>query len=72
MKKDLETLINKVQNEYQSDIFGFGNMIYKNYPKKWEKIKNKEYLKQIKVNIHTNLKITSAGSLIQTLKDDDK
>lgn len=71
MKKDLNTLIEKIKNEYQSDIFGFGNMIYKNYPKKWKKLKNKNYLKKIKINIHTNLKINSAGSLTNTLKDDD-
>ena len=71
LKKSTQKLIKKIKEEYQSDIFGFGNMIYKNYPNKWEKIKNKNYLKQIKINMHTNLKINSAGSLIKTLKGDD-
>lgn len=72
LKKDLKKLINKTKNEYQSDIFGFGNMIYKKYPQKWKNIKNKKYLKQISVTIHTNLKINSAGSLVGTLKGDKK
>ena len=71
MKKDLKKLINEMKFKYESDIFGFGNLIYKNHPKKWKKLEknwNKKYFKKLKINIHTNLKIISTGSLNQTLE----
>ena len=72
IKKDLKKVIKNMQYEYQSDIFGFGNMIYKNYPQRWKKIKNKwneKYFKNFKVTIHANTKIISTSSLTKTLKD---
>lgn len=75
LKKDIEKTIKKVKLEYKSDIFGFGNMIYKNYPKKWKKIKNKwndKYFKDLKITIHLNNKLVSTGSLTKTLQEDSK
>lgn len=75
MKKDLEELIQEMKEDYKSDIFGFGNMIYKNYPKRWEKIKSKwndKYFKNFKITVHTNTEIVSTGSLTKVLKDGEK
>ena len=75
LKKDIEKTIKKIKEDYKSDIFGFGNMIYKNYPKRWKKIKNKwndKYFKDLKITIHTNNKIVSTGSLTKTLEEDSK
>ena len=72
MKKDLEKLLNNIQTEYKSDIFGFGNMIYKNYPKKWDKVKNEwndKYFQEFEIKVHVNTEIISTGSLTKTLKD---
>ncbi|MBR3199254.1 MAG: Ger(x)C family spore germination protein [Bacilli bacterium] len=74
LKKDLKKLIKNVQNKYQSDIFGFGNLIYKNYPQRWKQIKNnwnEKYFKKFKINIHSNAKITSTASLTKTLEKSD-
>ncbi len=71
LKKDIDETIKKIQNDYKSDIFGFGNLIYKNYPKKWKKIENNwnsKYFKNLKIKIHTNVKIVSTGSLTKTLE----
>lgn len=38
LKKEITEVIKKVQTQFGSDIFGFGNMIYKTNPKLWEKI----------------------------------
>lgn len=73
LKKDIKKTIKAIKEEYKSDIFGFGNMIYKNYPKKWKKIKNKwndKYLKNLKINVYTNTKIVSTGSLTKTLEEE--
>lgn len=74
-KKIIEEYINKAINLAQTektDIFGFGTLIHKNYPKKWKNLKenwndidfiNLEFEKNI------NLKINGTGSLKQTLEE---
>lgn len=39
VKKEIENSIKKVQREYKSDIFGFGNIVHKKYPNKWRTMK---------------------------------
>mgnify|MGYP003301533252 CR=1 FL=1 len=73
LKKDIEKTINKVKKDYKSDRFGFGNIIYKNYPKKWKKMKNNwndKYFKKLKIEVNTNTKIVSTGSLTKTLEEE--
>lgn len=73
LKKDIKKTIKNIKEEYKSDIFGFGNLIYKNYPKKWKIIKkdwNNKYFKKINIKIHTNTKIVSTGSLTKTLEEE--
>lgn len=73
LKKDIKKTIKNIKEEYKSDIFGFGNLIYKNYPKKWKKIKNNwnnKFFKKINIKIHTNTKIVSTGSLTKTLEEE--
>ena len=72
LKNDIEKTIKKIKEEYKSDIFGFGNMIYKNYPKKWKKIKNNwndKYFKNLKIKVYTKNIIISTGSLTKTLEE---
>ena len=72
LKQDLSKVVKKVQNKYKSDIFGFGNLIYKNNPKTWETIEkdwNSKYFPNLKVKIKTNLKINATGSLEKTIKE---
>ncbi|WML39656.1 Ger(x)C family spore germination protein [Neobacillus sp. OS1-2] len=38
-KKSIEQLVKKVQEEYQMDIFGFGETVHQQYPRQWKKIK---------------------------------
>ena len=64
-----------MQNEFKSDIFGFGNKIYSTYPQKWNQVKdewNDKYFKQVKVTINSNLKIPDTGSLKDTLTEAKK
>ncbi len=71
-KKDLQRVILKMKKNYKTDIFGFGNIIYKNNPKKWNKIKSKwndKYFPKINVKINCNLKISATGSLAKTIKE---
>lgn len=75
LKKDLKNIIQKVQTKYHADIFGFGNQIYKNTPKTWDKLANKwrsTYFPNLNINIKTKLKIENTGSLVKTIKEDKK
>ena len=75
LKKDLSKVIKNIQKKYQADIFGFGNLIYKNKPKVWEKLEkswNSKYFPNLNVQIKTNLKIEATGSLVKTVKEETK
>jgi len=37
--KELSALIEKVQNDFNSDIFGFGELLHKSNPKQWKEVK---------------------------------
>lgn len=65
LKKNIKDLITKIQFDWNSDIFGFENMIYKKYPKSYKK-----NLKNLKVDITVNTEITGAGSLAKVIKED--
>ena len=72
LKQDLSKVVKKVQNKYKADIFGFGNLIYKNNRKTWETLEkewNSKYFPNLKVKIKTNLQINATGSLEKTIKE---
>lgn len=70
LRKELDNTIKKVQQEYKSDIFGFGERIYKDHYNYWKKLgKNwNERFSSMKYNIKTNIKITSLSSTINSMK----
>lgn len=57
--------------ENRTDIFGFGTMVYKNYPKKWHSLKDNwdNYFNDLSINYKVNVKIKSAGGLRQSLEE---
>lgn len=72
LKRIIYDTINLVQHEYRSDIFGFGNYIYKNNLKKWNTIKNKwddEIFTNIAIDVDVNINLNNKGSLEQSLKE---
>ena len=74
MKNFLYNGIN-VSQKYQTDIFGFGNMLYKKNPKYWNSVKNKweeEILPNLDIEIKTDIQLENKGSLQQTIKGEIK
>ena len=63
VKKDIESSLRKVQREYKSDIFGFGQIVHGKYPDKWRKIKNNwdEEFSKAEVDVNVNCKIIRTG-----------
>lgn len=70
LKKQIKKALQIAQKEYQTDVFGFGNLFYKKYPKYFstvEKKWNKEIFPNIDVKIDTNIKLPTKGSIEKTI-----
>ncbi len=69
-EKEIETeireVIDKAQEEFQSDIFGFGDILHKQYPKVWKKEKDNwsDTFVDVAYTVNVKVNITSSG-LIQ-------
>lgn len=66
LKEKIEELINKSKDEYNCDIFSFGNVFYrkknKDYQKLYEKY-GKDYFKYIKTNVNVKINFPSEGGI---------
>jgi spore germination protein KC len=70
-KKEIDKTIKKVQKEYKSDIFGFGERLYKDNNSYWKKVdKNwNDTFSNMKYNIKTNIIIKNLSSTINAIKE---
>jgi spore germination protein KC len=68
LKDQILKTVKIVQNNYKSDIFGFGKSVEINDPKLWNKIKNDwpEKFSQVSVDAHVTVNIDSTGKLLRT------
>lgn len=65
IKEFCEKTLYKTQNELKTDIFGFGEVIHRKYPKLWEKIKgnwNNEFVR-LPVNITVKAETKQLGQI---------
>lgn len=70
LKEMLSNSIKLAQKKYKSDIFGFGNMIYKQDFKQWNDIKDrwdKEIFPNVEFEIEVDIAFSSKGSFEQTV-----
>jgi spore germination protein KC len=63
IKKNLETTIKKLQQDYEADIFGFGEILYRQDYDNFKRIEKQwdEYFKNAIVNVDVNVKIRRSG-----------
>jgi spore germination protein KC len=64
ISKRIEMIVEKAQKDYGSDIFGFGQFVYKKYPKEWNTHYKKNWeneFAQTKVTIHSNAFVRRIG-----------
>ena len=63
VKNEIEGVIGKVQQEYKSDIFGFGEVVHRKYPGEWKKIQKdwNDIFSRAEVNVEVETKITRTG-----------
>jgi len=67
IKEELASIISKVQQEYKTDIFGFGNLIERKKPKLWKEIKENWEEIFVKIDTEINVKINIKGSALTNL-----
>lgn len=78
IKEKLKETINQatllVQKKYNTDVLGYGNQIYKKNPKKWKNIKEDwdNIFKDLEINTEIDVNIETKGSLITTIKGEQK
>lgn len=70
LKTQVISVISKVQQEFNADIFGFGNTIYKKNPEKWTWIENNEidYFKEIEPEVTVKMDLRGTGFVNKQLK----
>ncbi|UPM53325.1 Ger(x)C family spore germination protein [Gottfriedia acidiceleris] len=63
--KIVKNVTNKLQNEYKTDVAGFGNEVRIQYPKKWKKMKGNwdERFSKAKINYEVNITIRDYGMI---------
>ncbi|WP_249923438.1 Ger(x)C family spore germination protein [Paenibacillus odorifer] len=63
--KLFETTIKKVQQEYKSDIFGFGEAIHRSNPQEWKKLSDNwdQTFVNLPVNVKVNMEIRQLGKV---------
>lgn len=76
LKKELhgyiEQALEVTQKKYKSDIFGYGNMIYKKNPAYFKKIKDtwdEEGFPNLEIKIKMDVTLNNKGSLKQSIKE---
>ena len=64
IKDRIQIVVNKAQKDFQSDIFGFGQAVYREYPKAWNTFYKKNWnheFSQVDVNINSKVYIRRIG-----------
>ena len=57
--------IDKAQKDFQSDIFGFGDVIYRKHPKEWKKLKKNwdETFASMPIHVNADFRIRRLGTV---------
>ncbi|MBT2735849.1 Ger(x)C family spore germination protein [Bacillus sp. ISL-7] len=64
IKARIQLVVNGAQKDFQSDIFGFGHAVYREYPKAWNTFYKKNWnqeFSQVDVSIHSKVFIRRIG-----------
>ncbi|WP_256759288.1 Ger(x)C family spore germination protein [Cohnella sp. WQ 127256] len=61
----IKKALNKIQHEYKSDVFGFGEVLHRDTPRAWKKIKKNwnDIFPTVSVNVNSDFKIRNIGTM---------
>jgi spore germination protein KC len=70
MEADILALIHKVQQEYDADIFAFGENVHENQPKIWAKVKDHwpEAFADLDVTVSSKVEIQSSAKTTRAIR----
>lgn len=70
LKARIENLIKKVQTDYKGDIFGFGDIIKRQYPDIWKSIPytDENVFSTLQFNVNVDLIIKGSGKISKPIK----
>jgi spore germination protein KC len=73
LKEKIESMISKIQTDFGSDIFGFGNCFYKKLPTVWKEKRNEwdKLFRDLEVTVETNVEIKHIGLLSKPIQIGD-
>ena len=73
LNKNIENIIKKVQEDFDTDIFGFGSIVMKEMPSLWKNIEDEwnEIFKTLEVDINTEIDIRGSGLLSKPIQVGD-
>lgn len=71
IKQEVEHTLLKVQKEYKSDIFGFGQLVHRKYPQEWKNLQVNwdELFSQAAIEVKVQSKITKTGKSSEPVKE---
>ncbi|MDO9573717.1 MAG: Ger(x)C family spore germination protein [Candidatus Contubernalis sp.] len=63
VRNDIQAALKKSQKEFESDIFGFGNLIYRTRFQEWEKLENRwdEIFPDLQVEVYVKAEVRRSG-----------
>lgn len=69
VNKVCRAAIKKAQSELKSDIFGFGEVIHRGYPKEWKSLKKNwnEKFSDISVNVSVSVEVKQSGTTLEPI-----
>lgn len=72
VKKEIRMALDLAQNDYSSDIFGFGTQVHKYHPQYWKKVKDdwNEVFSRLPVEIKVDAKVRRTGDIKDPIKKD--
>ncbi|HZH58783.1 MAG TPA: Ger(x)C family spore germination protein [Metabacillus sp.] len=74
IKEKVQSSIKKVQEEFQSDIFGFGEVIHRADPKAWKGIEDNwdEMFTNLDINVEVKAEIRRLGTITESFQKETK
>lgn len=70
VEKQIISTIDKINNKYNADVYGFEDLFYKNNPKYYKQLKKKykdDLLGHIKISVKADINLFSKGNLLKVI-----
>lgn len=70
----MKSSIKKAPDKFKSDIFGFGEVIYRSYPKEWKRLEPNwpQEFANLKVNVNVKARLHRLGTTSKSIQNEIK